>query len=111
LLQHEIGLFEQLGCLTLLGLHYACTGGVLVAMASVVIPQEARASGLAVLATLIGVGKLFSSVLFGWTWQAHGTVISLVIFGVALVAAAAVSAFWLRRAKLMPVPSRNPATT
>ena len=83
-------------CLVLFGVFYAATEGVLTAMASAVIPPEIRASGIAILATLVGVGKMISSVLFGWMWESYGAPTSVLTFSVTLVVAASIAAFWLK---------------
>ncbi len=82
--------------LGLLGLFYAATEGVLTAMASVVIPEATRATGIALVATLAGVGKVISSVAFGWLWQTYGSYPSVATFGTALIAAAIMAAVLLR---------------
>src|SRR5688500_4463991 len=58
------------GCLALLGAYYAATDGVLMALASAVLPADLRTSGLALLTTATGLARLLASVLFGalWTW-------------------------------------------
>lgn len=58
--------------LLLFGGYYAATEGVLMAIASSVIPAELRTTGLALLTTGIGLGKMISSVAFGWLWQSLG---------------------------------------
>jgi MFS family permease len=82
----------QIMFLGMLGLYYAATEGVLMAMASAVVPQALRASGLAILATVIGLGKLGSAVLFGWLWQAYGSKAALTYFAAGLVVALAAAA-------------------
>jgi MFS family permease len=91
-----IGLPAQVGCLFLLGLYYAGTEGVLMAMASAAIPPEMRASGLAILATAIALGKAGSSLLFGWIWDAYGVPSAIVTFGAILTAAMLAAGFCLR---------------
>jgi MFS family permease len=91
-----IGLPAQVGCLLLLGLYYAGTEGVLMAMASAAVPPEARASGLAVLATAIAMGKMGSSLLFGWMWDAYGVRSTIVMFVAILMAATLVAGSCLR---------------
>jgi len=91
-----IGLPAQAGCLLLLGLYYAGTEGALMAMASAAIPPEARASGLAVLATAIALGKMGSSLLFGWMWDAYGVRSAIAMFVAILVAATLVAGFCFR---------------
>src|SRR5207248_3847812 len=58
------------GCLLLLGAHYAATDGVLMALASEVVPAPVRGSGLALLTTGTAVARLVAAVGFGalWTW-------------------------------------------
>ncbi len=90
------GLALQLTCLTLLGLYYAATEGILVALASAAVPSARRTTGIATLVTCIGVGKLGSSVLFGWVWQTYGTGTSLVVFLGSLVASVTLAAVWLK---------------
>lgn len=60
------------GCLILLGVYYAATEGVLVALASHELPVARRTVGLALLATAVGLGKMSSSLVFGWAWSAWG---------------------------------------
>jgi MFS family permease len=92
-----ISLPTQAGCLVLLGLYYAGTEGVLMAMASAAVPPEMRASGLAILATAIALGKAGSSLLFGWIWEAYGVPYpAIVTSGVILISAMLVSGFCLR---------------
>ena len=61
-----------MGVLLLHGLFYACTDGVLMAVAGPLIPDELRTSGLALLQTGQVLARACSSVLFGalWTWFA-----------------------------------------
>jgi hypothetical protein len=71
----------------MLGAYYACTDGVLMALASVFLPSELRASGLALLATATGLARLFSSVMFGAVWNWWGIEFALGVFIVGLIAA------------------------
>ncbi len=82
-------------CLLLFGLFYAATEGVLAAMASAVIAPEMRASGLAILLTVIGVGKLCSSLLYGWVSQTYGSAAALGAFAVMLLTVAPVAGYLL----------------
>jgi MFS family permease len=87
----EIALF-----LLLLGLYYAATDGVLMALASTTLPAALRGSGLALLVTATSLGRLLASVVFGtiWTWQDLETAIAA--FAVGLVVAMALAAAALR---------------
>ena len=71
-------------CLGLLGAYYACTDGVLVAMASAFLPAGLRASGLALLATATGVARFLASVSFGAAWDWWSFEVALVLFVVGL---------------------------
>jgi Major Facilitator Superfamily len=82
--------------LALLGLYYAATEGVLAAMASTLIPAETRSTGLALLATMTGIGKLLSSVLFGWFWATYGVRPSIAVFGTMLAVGIVVTGATLR---------------
>lgn len=57
------------GLVCLLGVHYAATDGVLAALAVSYLPTHVRTTGLAALTTAIGLTRIGSSTLFGWTWQ------------------------------------------
>jgi MFS family permease len=96
LLTPTIGLPAQAVCLLLLGIYYAGTEGVLMAMASAAVPPEIRASGLAVLATAIALGKMGSSLLFGWMWGAYGVPSTIVVFVAILMAATLVAGLCFR---------------
>jgi len=89
----EIGLF-----LLLLGLYYAATDGVLMALGSASLPPALRGSGLALLVTATSLGRLFASILFGtiWTWRNVDT--ALAVYAVGLLLAMALAAVALRRA-------------
>jgi MFS family permease len=91
-----IGPTTQVGCLLLLGLYYAGTEGVLMAMMSAAVPPELRASGLAVLASAIALGKMGSSLLFGWIWDTYGVWSAILTFGAILMVALPAAGFSLR---------------
>jgi predicted MFS family arabinose efflux permease len=92
----DVSVTEQVFCLLLLGLYYSATEGVLLAMASEVIPAESRTSGLAVLMTCISLAKMASSLLFGWLWQSWGASTAVLMFTFGLAAAILISVRWLR---------------
>jgi MFS family permease len=81
------GLATAAVILGLLGTYYAATDGVLMAMASTVIPDELRTSGLAWLTTLTVTAKLVASILFGllWTWHGPNGAISFFLAGMVVV--------------------------
>lgn len=74
-------------CLGLLGIYYAATEGVLVAMASGLLPAARRTTGIALLLTAAGTGKMFSSLAFGWLSMEKGNQVAVSFFLVALAAA------------------------
>lgn len=82
------------GTVLLLGGYYAATEGVLMAIASTLVPARVRASGLAVLTTATGLARLASSLLFGalWSvWSLEGAVqIMVVMLAVALLVTIAI---------------------
>ena len=59
--------------LGLLGGYYAATDGVLMALASAVVPEELRGSGLALVRTVTSVARLVASVAFGALWTVWGS--------------------------------------
>jgi MFS family permease len=73
--------------LGLLGMYYAATDGVLMAMASAVIPEGLRSSGLAWLTTATVLAKLGASSLFGKMYQWYGPTQALTVFLGGLVVA------------------------
>ena len=81
------GLATALLMLGLLGTYYAATDGVLMAIASTVVPAESRASGLAWLTTITTAAKLVASILFGllWTWQGQDGAVSFFLVGLVVV--------------------------
>ena len=83
--------------LRLLGVYYAATDGVLMALGSGVVPEEVRGSGLALLRTATSAGRLLASIFFGALWTLWGINAAFTCFGVALLAAGALSGLLLVR--------------
>jgi MFS family permease len=73
--------------LMMLGCYYAATDGVLMAMASRLLPANLRATGLAMLSTATGLARLAASALYGLAWSRYGATRALLVFGVGLVVA------------------------
>ena len=88
--------------LGLLGSYYAATDGVLMAMASAVVPAGLRGSGLAWLTTATVLAKLGASSLFGKMYQWYGPTQALTLFLGGLVLVLPVAFFILFR------PSNRP---
>jgi MFS family permease len=91
------GGFQVVLALVLLGLYYAATDGVLMALAGAALPQEVRASGMALLTTGTSLARLAGSILFGvvWTWGG-GVGVAVTLSTIALAAALLVAVFALR---------------
>ncbi|HET9769952.1 MAG TPA: MFS transporter, partial [Acidimicrobiia bacterium] len=93
--------------LGLLGTYYAATDGVLMAMASAVIPAGMRSSGLAWLTTATVLAKLGASSLFGKLYQWYGPSQALTVFLAGLAVALPVAYVVLFRPSTRPeVPAR-----
>ncbi|MEU4552433.1 MFS transporter [Micromonospora violae] len=87
--------------LTLYGVFYAATDGVLIALAGPVLPARLRTTGIALVQTGQAIAYLISSVLFGLAWQAFGP--ETAIRG----AAVAVAGVLLLTLLLLASPSRS----
>jgi MFS family permease len=84
--------------LVLFGAYYAATDGVLMALASAILPGRLRASGLALLVTTTSIGRLLASVVFGALWTWFGLDAAVVVFAGGLALAMAATALALVRA-------------
>ena len=87
LLIPDLGAVGALVAIVLFGMFYAATDGVLMAIASSVLPESMRTSGIAELSTVTGIGRLLASVLFGALWTTLGQTEALVAMTVLLVLA------------------------
>lgn len=90
--------------LVLLGVFYASTDGVLMALAGPVLPEHRRAGGLAVLQTGQALARLLGAAGFGaaWTFWGQGPA----LWTAALALAGALAAAW----RILPAPAaRAPA--
>lgn len=90
------GIGLTLGTLALLGVFYAATDGVLPALISRLVSDDARGSGIAAAQTVQAVARFASSVCFGVLWSVQGPARSLVLFTVLLAAMVPVAAWLLR---------------
>lgn len=84
-------------CILLLGGYYALTDGVLMALASAMLPADVRGTGLALLTTMTSLGRLAASIAFGAAWAGYGPTAALTGFVVALFAATGLAAVTLAR--------------
>ncbi|GAA3130973.1 MFS transporter [Streptomyces rectiviolaceus] len=78
-----------IGVLLLLGIFYAATDGVLMALATPVLPPGRRASGMAVLQTGQALARLVAAAGFGAAWTLWGIGPALTCAALALTAALA----------------------
>ena len=95
LLAPDAGLAQVLVCLALFGAYYAATDGVLMALASTLVPRNLLGTGLALLVTATSLGRLVSAVAFGalWTWSAPETAIAAFAAGLVVAVLLAAVAF------------------
>jgi MFS family permease len=82
--------------LALLGTFYAATDGVLPALISRLVPEEARATGIAAAQTVTAAARFGSSVGFGGLWLVMGPGNALQLVGLLLLAAIPVVVWLLR---------------
>jgi len=80
----------------LLGAYYAASDGVIAGLAGGLLPVDGRSTGFAWVATAISIGRLCSSVMFGFLWTVYGDGLALMTFTVAL-AAVMVAFGWVGR--------------
>ena len=81
------GLGLTVACLLLLGGFYACTDGVLAALASTLVPAPMRASGIATAQTVVALARFASSLVFGALWTGLGRSTAVYAVAAALVVA------------------------
>jgi MFS family permease len=93
----SVGTAGTILVLLALGAFYAATDGVLMALASAILPADARASGLALVVTATSIGRLFASVAFGLAWTLVGVHSAVIVFGAGLTVVAIGSAIVLNR--------------
>ena len=97
LLVPTLGPAQALVSIALLGAYYAMTDGVLVALASGMLPEAVRGTGLGVLAAATNVMRLVASVLFGLAWTLWDVTGALIVFLVCLTIASLAAAATLGR--------------
>jgi len=98
------GVAQGIICLILFGAYYAATEDVLMALASVLLPEALRTSGLALLTTATNLARLAASVLFGllWTWQGVSTAIWVFLAGLVIATILAAYLFASPRNRIAP---------
>jgi MFS family permease len=81
------GMMSVVATISLLGVYYAATDGVLAAIVSGLVPAPVRASGLAAVQTVVAAGRLVSALAFGAIWTVTGVNAALAAFLAALLVA------------------------
>ena len=76
----------SLGLLLLLGLYYAATDGVLSALASAILPEQWRTTGLAIMTTGTGLARLLASLGYGalWTYLGPNSALTMFLIGLSM---------------------------
>ena len=96
LLLPAFGAIEIVLFFSFLGAYYAATDGVLMAIASRMLPAHLQGSGLALVVTSTSLARLLGSVLFGTVWTVAGIETALVVFAIALAVSLCAAATGLR---------------
>lgn len=76
----------SLGILLLLGLYYAATDGILSALASTILPEQWRTTGLAIMTTGTGLARLLASLGYGalWTYLGPNQALGIFVLGLCI---------------------------
>jgi MFS family permease len=77
--------------LLMLGAFYAATDGVLAALASKLVPEESRATGISAAQTVVALARFGASVGFGVLWQFAGLADALLVTSLGLAIAIGVA--------------------
>jgi MFS family permease len=93
--------------LLLFGAFYAATDGVLPALVSRLVPEDARGTGIAAAQTVVVIARAISSVGFGSLWVLIGPAHALALVAVLLIAVVPVAA-WLLRGRRIETPAASP---
>ncbi len=90
------GMVPTIACLVLLGTFYAATDGVLPALVTRLVPEEARGSGIAAAQTVVALARFGASLGFGALWATTGQSQALLTVACLLVVALPAAAWLLR---------------
>jgi MFS family permease len=99
LMSNHLGYVELVLCLIALGAFFACSEGVLTAVAAAALPDDVQASGIGILITVVSIGNLVSSLAFGALWVTIGLQQAVVVFAAALAIALLIAAPLLVRSQ------------
>jgi MFS family permease len=92
------GALRITACLLLVGAYYGATDGVLAALSAAVLPRELCGTGLSLVSSITNLGRLVSSMLFGFAWAAWGLQPAIAVFIISLAAAVVAGMIVLRNA-------------
>jgi MFS family permease len=91
------GAVQVVLCLVLVGAYYAATDGVLAAITAGALPREVCGTALSVVSSITNLGRLISSMLFGFAWAAWGLDAAVTSFMIGLAIALAAGMIVLGR--------------
>lgn len=99
LMLNSLNYFGLIIVLLALGAYFACSEGVLTAIAGAALPDDLQASGIGMLITVVSVGNLVSSIAFGALWVTIGLQDAVYVFAGGLAVALAIAAPLLVRSQ------------
>jgi MFS family permease len=85
------------------GAFYAATDGVVMALASSLVPEELRASGMGLVTAVVAASRLFGALAFGALWTLGGVDTAVIVFAATLAAAILVATAVVVRREVAPV--------
>jgi MFS family permease len=103
LLVSSISPFALVLYLSAFGVFYAATDGVVMALASALLPEELRGSGMGLLTAVVAAARLFGAVAFGALWTLGGVDAAVLAFAGVLAAAIVLGAAVVVRREVAPV--------
>jgi MFS family permease len=95
----ELDVATVLLALALLGIYYAATDGILMALSSTTVPDTLRTSGLGLVSSVTAICRFASSVAFGALWTLWGPDAAVLVFLVGLAVVLPAAALVLRRSR------------
>jgi MFS family permease len=81
----------------LMGLYYAATDGVVMALLARGLPAQVRATGMAVVTSLVSLARMAASVAFGWVWTDVSHERAMGVFAIGMLASLVLTLFAIRR--------------
>jgi MFS family permease len=99
----SISPFALILYLAAFGVFYAATDGVVMALASALLPEELRGSGMGLLTAVVAAARLFGAVAFGALWTLGGVDAAVLAFAGLLTAAIVLATAVVVRREVAPV--------